>query len=472
MYDTFFGLDKRPFPSIPQIDWYYPATTIEAARIALTRCIERGEGVGVVIGPTGTGKTLLCRLLAEHFKKSLPVVELCGHLSSRRSLYQAVLYGLGQPYRGLDEGELRLALVDYLTLGRGPHPGMVLIVDEAHTLPLRLLDEIRMLTNLAQQGRPLVLLVLAASGSLEERLAGPKMDSFNQRISARCYLESLGRAETQDYIHSQIDSAGGSGADLFPEESCQCVFQATDGVPRLINQLCDHALLLAYIAGRRIVQPAQIEEAWADLQQLPTPWNGDNRHEQGGVIEFGRLDDSADASPQTVAEESSAQSLRVARDFQQGDSDFIEFAAENKSIEPAALPADDFQPPSGGRPELELVFDDVDHPFQEEFEHEELITDRYTAADTALGAPFSSPAAEPPVDDQETSNRKVEALSWDQADVSLPRPSEQNAIQSTQCAASPVSVLEEQNAAQVKPRAVSTLRRHEYSRLFAKLRHG
>ena len=171
MYGAFFGLKKQPFASVPQTDQYFPASAIEAARVSLTRCIERGEGVGMVVGPTGTGKSLLCRMLAEQFKDIFPVAELsCGRLSTRRSLFQAVLYKLGQAYRGMDEGELRIALVDYLTLGKSPYRGMVLIVDESHTLPLRLLDEIRMMTNLAGQGRPLVRLVLAGNGSLEELL--------------------------------------------------------------------------------------------------------------------------------------------------------------------------------------------------------------------------------------------------------------------------------------------------------------
>ena len=243
-------------------------------------------------------------MLAEQFKDIFPVAELsCGRLSTRRSLFQAILYKLGQPYRGMDEGELRIALVDYLTIGKAPYRGMVLIVDEAHTLPLRLLDEIRMMTNLAGQGRPLVRLALAGNASLEERFASPKMESFNQRISTRCYLEAFNRSETQDYIHAQIDSAGGCGTELFSEETCQSVFKATDGVPRLINQLCDHALLAAYAAGRADVEPAQIEEAWADLQQLPTPWNSDAQREQGGVIEFGRIDDLPDESAKQTASE-------------------------------------------------------------------------------------------------------------------------------------------------------------------------
>ena len=141
--------------------------------------------------------------------------------------------------------------------GDGSSRGMVLLVDEAHTLPLRLLEEIRLLTNLARNGQPLVRLVLAGGPVLEERFASPKLDSFSQRLSARCYLEAFNRTETQEYIQSQINSAGGRGEQVFPEATCQSVFQATGGVPRLINQVCDHALLLAYVAGRQADRAGQ-----------------------------------------------------------------------------------------------------------------------------------------------------------------------------------------------------------------------
>ena len=215
-------------------------------------------------------------MLAEQFRRSFQVAMLAsGRLSTRRALFQAILYELGRPYRGMDEGELRLAVDRPSDRRRGDSHGMVLLVDEAHTLPLRLLEEIRLLTNLARDGQPLVRLVLAGGPVLEERLASPKLDSFSQRLAARCYLEAFNRTETQDYIQSQINSAGGRGEQVFPEAACQSVFQATGGVPRLINQVCDHALLLAYVAGRKSIEPANIEEAWADLQQLPTPCNGE-----------------------------------------------------------------------------------------------------------------------------------------------------------------------------------------------------
>ena len=250
------------------------------------------------MGPAGTGKTLLCQLLAEQLKGAFQVALLgSGRIGTRRALLQAILYELGQPYRGMDEGELRLALAEYLTLDDECPQGMVLLVDEAHALPLRLLDEIRVLTNLAHEGQPRVRLVLAGNRMLEEHLASPKLDSFNQRVVARCYLESLNR-DGDARLHPCPDCRGGRrGPQIFPGRSLPSVYKATDGVPRLINQVCDHALLLAYAAGQRQLEPARVEEAWADLQQLPTPWN-EQPQPSGDMIEFGGLDDEpAEAAP-------------------------------------------------------------------------------------------------------------------------------------------------------------------------------
>ena len=197
MYETYFNLAERPFVSVPRIDHYYPAAVIDAARNTLIRCVDRGEGVAMIVGPSGTGKSLLCQVLAEQFQKTFQVALLAStHLDTRRSLLQAILYELSRPYRGMDEGELRLSLVDYITLSDDCGRGVVLLVNEAHHLPLRLLDEIRSLTNLMRDMQPAVRMVLAGSHVLEERFASPKLESFSQRISARCYLEAFQRSET------------------------------------------------------------------------------------------------------------------------------------------------------------------------------------------------------------------------------------------------------------------------------------
>lgn len=407
MYDGCFGLNRRPFASVPQADLYFPASTIESARTTLARCIQRGEGAGLIIGPSGSGKTLLCLKLAEQFRRSFQVAMLAsGRLSTRRALFQAILYELGRPYRYMDEGELRLAVVEHLTTDEASSRGMLLLVDEAHTLPLRLLEEIRLLSNLACNGQPLVRLVLAGGAVLEERFASPKLDSFSQRLSARCYLEIFNRTETQEYIQWQVDSAGGLGSLVFPESTCHNVFQATGGVPRLVNQVCDHALLLAYVAGRKSIDPTNIEEAWSDLQQLPTPWSGESKSESSssGVIEFGSLDDMPEPSIESSSESSPmARVFRVAsvEEDETAESEMVDSEPSQQihRIEQLLAEADeDFQPAGSIGPEIELCFEEAAHPFQEVFEQEEVVSDRYGGRVTTprpVKTPVTAPIAVP-----------------------------------------------------------------------------
>ena len=399
MYAAFFGLHTRPFASVPSVDQYFPGEAIEAARQTLIRCIERAAGVGMVVGPSGTGKTLLCRMLAEHFRERLKVAMLCsGRLSTRRALLQAIRYELGQPYRGMDEGELRLALVDYLALGEDCPAGMVLLVDEAHTLPYRLFEEIRMITNLVRDGQPRVRLVLAGGPLLEERLASPKLESFSQRLVARCYLEPLSRGETRQYVQAQIDGAGGQGTELFAEEACGAVYQATDGVPRLINQVCDHALLLAFAAGDGQVDASCVEEAWADLQQLPTPYTSETgAGGVQGVVEFGGLDDAPGepgsppaGEPTSGQEQPPAPRLHMAPDAEHPAPEPLE---RLEQIEQALAEVDeDFQPAGSIGPEVELVFDDSVNPLDEPFQEEEIVVDRFVQApENARAEPAGDP---------------------------------------------------------------------------------
>ena len=295
MHDSSFQLNRRPFMAAPQLEFYFPAQSIETARQTLTSSIQRGAGPGLVIGPAGTGKTLLCHKLASQFRPMAAVAVLSKtHLCTRRALLQLILFELGLPYRGMDEGEVRLSLIDHLT-SKDRYPlGMVLLVDEAHCLTFRLLEEIRMLSNLVHDGQNRVHVVLAGNSSLEERFASPKLEGFNQRVVARAYLQAMNREETLGYIQSQVALAGGNALDLFSEPAVDAVYQATGGVPRLINQVCEHALTLAAAEGLSKLEAVGIEEAWADLQQLPVPTSPKTTSEtesQSDVVEFGSLQD-------------------------------------------------------------------------------------------------------------------------------------------------------------------------------------
>ena len=299
MYESFFQFRDRPFPSAPRPDLYFPAAGTERALQTLARCVDRGEGPAVLVGAAGTGKSLVCQSLAERFNERFHVALLSsGHLDAPRALLQNILFELNLPYRGLEEGELRLSLIDFLEPGKSDRDGMLLVVDEAHTLPLELLEEIRMITNLVRHGLPRVRLVLAGGHALEEQLADPKLESLNQRVAARCYLQSLSYDETRDYVRAQIAAVGGELERVFTDSALDAIYQATDGVPRLINQVCDHALMLASVAQRQPADAGLIEEAWADIQQLPAPWHESASADRpaDSVIEFGALDEPAGSS--------------------------------------------------------------------------------------------------------------------------------------------------------------------------------
>lgn len=390
MYERHFGLASRPFPSAPQAQGYVPTPTCEQARQTLSRCIERGEGIGVLVGPAGTGKTLLCQMLALQFQGRLQVAHLAGaRLVTRRALLQNILFELKLPYRDLDEGELRLMLVDHLAPRAGGAAGLLLLLDEAHHLPLRLLEEVRLLTNVVHEGQSRVRLVLAGGMALEERLAHPKLESLHQRVAARCYLQPLGRDETARYIQQQLRRVGGEAERIFPPASQAAVHTATDGIPRLIHQLCDHALVLASVRGHTSVEPALVEEAWADLQQLPLPLaeKPAPKAADRGIIEFGQLDEAEpvagtigpttlhDAAKST-AHAALAQLETITHSLAQCD----EPAAE--TVATTAGAPEEFVP-SAASTEVELFFDPGHDPFGGHWEEEEIVIDHYASLEHA-----------------------------------------------------------------------------------------
>lgn len=417
IYESFFRLTARPFPAAPVADRYVPVGSMEQARETITRCVERAEGPAVILGSAGTGKSMLCQVLAHRLRDRYQVAVLdSARLCTRRALLQNILFELQLPYRDREEGELRLALIDYLQPREDRPNGLLLIVDEAHTLPLRLLEEIRMLTNVVRHGQPRVRLVLAAHLAFDERLASPRLESLNQRIAARCYLQSLNCDETCQYVRTLLGGVGGSPDAFFSADAWRAIFRATDGVPRLINQVCDHVLLLAAVGGHHTIDARGIEEAWADLQQLPSPWSYENRPgtvdtgAQEGMLEFGELDDSfADELPPpstsslgggVLAQRSSGDQPHDAVEAVEDCLTAIESGVLAMAAEPASAPApgpsqcdddEQFRPASTAEPEIELVLPQTHNPFDEPFEQEEVLVDPFASLGT-LQASLSSVA--------------------------------------------------------------------------------
>ncbi len=275
MYESFFGFVKRPFLAASTLDRYFPATSIEQACQTASRAIQRGEGPVAIFGGTGLGKTMCCMRIAESFRRNFEVVTLASsQLITRRALLQSLLFELRMPYRDMTEGELRLSLMSRLQPSTdNPTDGLVLIIDEAQTMSMKLLDEIRLLTNVVRNGIPRVRLVLCGTMRLEDCLSHPHMDSLNQRLAARCYLTPLSNQETSQYVIHKIELSGVDGSTVMTRESLDAIYRGSDGIPRLIDQLTDQSLLLACTERERPVSAAMVGRAWCMLQQLPNPWS-------------------------------------------------------------------------------------------------------------------------------------------------------------------------------------------------------
>jgi type II secretory pathway predicted ATPase ExeA len=266
MYEQRFGLRRRPFPSTPDDALYYPATGHEAALATLARALRDEEGLALLYGHAGTGKTMLGYCLSQRLGPGAVCAFLPNsHLADRSALFQAVLYDLQLPYQEGSEQVLRLRLTDYLLKNCAAGQRAVLIVDEAHHLSLDLLEELRLLGNLEAGAKKAVQTILLAQPAFMEKLACPELASLRQRLAVRATLEPLGVEEALDYLLHHLRQAGGTVEKIIDEAGLEVLARGTHGVPRLLNQAGHQALLLGDAAGLDIVDAEAALEALALL---------------------------------------------------------------------------------------------------------------------------------------------------------------------------------------------------------------
>ena len=274
MYQEFFGFDTRPFPTHGAPPPFIPTPATDEALPPLERCAREGRGIAILSAPAGTGKTAVAQEVGRRLSDALHVVYLgSSNYTSRRGLLQAMLFELGLAYAGLSEQEARLQVIEF---ARGLLPerdGLVLLVDEADQLSERLLEELRALANYMHEGRPLLRLVLCGQLELDERLAAPELDAFNQRVGCQAVLEPLDRKQSAAYIHDVLAACGAELEDVFSAEALNLICVASDGNIRCLHHLCDHSLLLAFVAEEKPVPAATVRAALEDLQGLPLSWN-------------------------------------------------------------------------------------------------------------------------------------------------------------------------------------------------------
>jgi type II secretory pathway predicted ATPase ExeA len=269
MYKSFFNLTRNPFELTPDPRFLFSTKRHNEALAALYYGVRRHKGFVVVTGEVGTGKTLLLRCLLQLLNQSKDVAYayLFNSLLSPTEFLQYILADFGLPASGKNKSEMLFDLSQFL-ISRGTKKlTTVLIVDEAHHLSAEILEEVRLLTNLETSEDKLLQIVLVGQPELDEKLDSVGLRQLKQRIALRARLDALDETEAKGYIERRLHIAGANDrADaLFSEQAVAAVHRHSRGFPRLINTICENALITAYARQIQTVTPDIIEDVAKDL---------------------------------------------------------------------------------------------------------------------------------------------------------------------------------------------------------------
>ena len=269
MYEQFYGLKEKPFSLTPDTDFLYRYSGHQEALNVLLVALRNGEGFVHVSGEVGTGKTLLCRQLLKLLQDDCTTAYLPNPLLTPLELYQAISHDL-QLDLSADASIQQLCqgiFAELVRLRELKRP-LVILIDEAQVMPYRSLEALRLLSNLETEKEKLMHIFFFAQPEFEQRLAEDNLRQLRQRITFSYTLVPLQFQELSNYLEHRLRVAGYEGESPFTSAAIRLLYQASNGVPRLINLLAHKSLLVAYGKGVRKIERKMIATAIEDTHGL------------------------------------------------------------------------------------------------------------------------------------------------------------------------------------------------------------
>src|SRR5579864_8003336 len=266
MYLETFKLKELPFRLSPDPQFLYLSKQHARAKAYMESTIWFTDGFVVITGEIGSGKTTLIESFLKEIQSDVVIAQINQTQVSAVDFLQAVLVQFGfSPFK-MKKAELIATLNNFLIEQYAAGRKVLLIVDEAQNLSMRVLEEIRLLSGVETTKEKVLRIILAGQPELNEKLDAPELIQLTQRIRLRFHLTTLSGQEMRAYIQHRLEVAGGADRQIFTEECYQEIFRYTGGVPRLVNTLCDTAMMAAYTSDRDTVTLADIHQAIEELQ--------------------------------------------------------------------------------------------------------------------------------------------------------------------------------------------------------------
>jgi general secretion pathway protein A len=265
MYEAFYGLREKPFSILPDPDLIFWGRMHTMAFTMLEFGVMNNAGFTVITGEIGSGKTTLVRYLLKRLSPSITTGLISNSPQGRQELMQWIMMSLGQPFEG-DYPYLFKKFQDLLNSQYAARRRTILIIDEAQNLESEALEHLRMLSNINADKHQILQLVLVGQPQLRELLLQPKLHQFAQRISSDFHLRPLSVEEVADYITFRLQAVG-SRTPLFTRDACVRIARASGGVPRMINVLCDTALVYGFSGQARTISAALVDDVIRDKSQ-------------------------------------------------------------------------------------------------------------------------------------------------------------------------------------------------------------
>ena len=266
MYLSHFGLNEPPFRITPHTEFFFSGANRGATLEALLYAITHDEGIVKVTGEVGSGKTMLCRVLVERLPKSVETIYLANPSLSRDEILHVIAADLQVESRGERVTILLRALQERLIKLYAAGRRVVVLIDEAHAMPIETLEEIRLLSNLESNRHKLLQIVLFGQPELDQHLALPNMRQLKERITHSFKLEPLVRSDVESYVDFRMRAAGYRGPNVFAPPAMKLISQSSQGLTRRINILADKSLLAAFADGTHQVTAKHARAAVRDSE--------------------------------------------------------------------------------------------------------------------------------------------------------------------------------------------------------------